>query len=200
MAVVDTVTIGTDTFSVYALVLTEANENTDTFWNGRLGPERTAWEAASEDDQNRAMVAAADWLGRASKYTGTKTVSTQPLAWPRDNATNHCTGEAVADGTVPNDIFYAQSWLAGIILADNSASTATSQGSNVKLVKAGSAQVTFFAPTLGTSLDVRLPQVAHDYNKCYTQSSATISGPTVTGSSQPSSFCEDDFGVSGGLA
>jgi len=200
MAVIDTVTIGTDTFSVYALVLTEANENTDTFWNGRLGAERTAWEAATEDDQNRAMVAAADWIDRALNFTGDKTVASQDRAWPRDNATNNCTGTPIADGTTPDDIFYTQAYLAGAILVDNSAATGGTQGSNIKKVAAGSANVEFFKPTINTASDVRLPQVAHDYSKCYTESTASLTGPTASGTSQPSSFCEDDFEWNEGMA
>jgi len=200
MAVIDTVTIGTDSYSVYALAATEANANTDTFWNGRLGAEATAWEAATEDNQNKALVAAADWLDRALNFTGTKTVSTQPRAWPRDSATNACTSESIADGTTPDDIFYTQAWLAGAILADNAAATASGQGSNIKKVGAGSAQVEFFRPTLDTSADVRLPQVAHDYSKCYTESAASFSGPTASGTGLATSFSEDDCTWNEGLA
>ena len=200
MAVIDTVTIGTDVFSVYALVLTEANENTDTFWNGRLGAEATAWAAATEENQNKALVAAADWLDRALNFTGTKTVSTQARDWPRDSATNSCTDESIADGTTPDDIFNTQAWLAGVILVDNSAQASSGEGSNIKKVAAGSANVEFFRPTVGTSTDVRLPQVAHDYSKCYTESAVTLSGPTASGTSQASSFCEDDFEWNEGMA
>lgn len=200
MAVVDTVTIGADSFSVYALVLTEAVANTDTFWNGRLGPEATAWNAASADDKARALVAAADWLDRASTYSGDPTVSGQPRAWPRDGAVNACTGDAIADGTIPDDIFYAQAWLAGAILVDNAAAASSGEGSNVKQAKAGSASVTFFRPTQGSASDVRLPQVAHDYNKCYTESNANIAGPTASGTSRASGFCDDDYGLNSGLS
>ena len=202
MAVIDTVTIGTDTFSVYALVATEAVANTDTFWNGRLGAERTAWEAASADDKARALVAAADWIDRALIFTGDKTVSTQARAWPRDGATNGCTEEAITDGTTPDDIFYAQAWLAGVVLADNAAAASSGEGSNVKKVKAGSAAVEFFSPTTGTSDDTRLPQVAHDFTRCYTDAgtSAGIAGPTASGTGQESSFGEDDDEWNEGLA
>lgn len=200
MAVIDTVTIGTDTWSVYALVLTEAIANTDSFWAGRLGAEATAWTAATANEKIQAVVMAADWMDRALNFSGTKTVSTQPRAFPRDGATNSCTSESLTDGTTPDDIFYTQAWLAGALLADNSAATSSGQGSNIKKVGAGSANVEFFRPTLNTSSDVRLPQVAHDYSKCYTESAALFSGPTATGTTQTSGFCEDDFGMNEGLA
>ena len=205
MAVIDTVTIGADVFSVYALTATNAVAETTAFWNGRLGAEKTAWDAAvaaAADDEKRALAAAADWLDRASLFSGDKTVASQARAWPRDGASNGCTGDDVVDGTTPDDIFYAQAWLAGAILVDNAASSSSGEGSNVKAVKAGSAGVTFFSPTQVTSSDTRLPQVAHDYAKCYTDAgtSSGIAGPSVTGTSQASSFCADDDELSEGFA
>ena len=202
MAVIDTITIGSDSFSVYALVLTEARENTNSFWAGRLGAEATAWAAATDTQKDQAIVMAADWMDRALIFTGDKTVSSQARAWPRDSATNTCTDEAVTDGTTPDDIFYTQAWLAGAILADNAAASSSGEGSNIKKVKAGSASVEFFSPTTDTSADTRLPTVANDYSKCYTDAgtSSGIAAPTATGTSQASSFsaCDDEF--SEGLA
>ena len=205
MAVIDTITIGADTFSVYALTATNAVAETTSFWNGRLGAEKTAWDAAvaaAADDEKRALAAAADWLDRASTFSGDVTVDGQARAWPRDGATNGCTGDAVTDGTTPDDIFYAQAWLAGVILADNSAAASSGEGSNIKEVGAGSAKVVFFKPTTGTSSDTRLPQVANDYAKCYTDAgtSSGIAGPTITGTDQASSFCADDDTLSEGFA
>ncbi len=200
MATTSTVTIGSDTFTVYALTA-DPNADTDSFWNVRLGPERTAWEAASEDDQNRAMVMAADWMDRALLWTGEKTVSTQDRDWPRDSAT--CDGEAITDGTTPDNIFFAQAWLAGVVLVDNAAATSSGEGSNLKKVKAGSAEAVFFRPTdLATSSsNVRLPQVAHDFTVCYTEASATSAiTPSITGTSATSSFCPEDFDFNEGLA
>tara|TARA_R110002153_G_scaffold104852_1_gene243008 strand:- start:22865 stop:23467 length:603 start_codon:yes stop_codon:yes gene_type:complete len=200
MAVIDTVTIGTDSWSVYALVLTEAIANTDSFWAGRLGAESTAWAAATANEKIQAVVTAADWMDRALIFTGTKTVATQDRAWPRDNAANSCDDTTVASGTTPDAIFDAQSWLAGSVLVSTAAAAAATQGSNIKSAKAGSAEVVFFKPTLGTGADVRLPQVAHDYTKCFTQSAANISGPTITGTGTASSFCANDFGLDSGLS
>ena len=200
MAVVDTVTIGSDTFSVYALSSGNAVAETGTFWNGRLGAEATAWGAASADDRARALVGAADWLDRSSSYTGTPTVDGQARAWPRDNATNSCTNEGITSGTTPDDIFYAQAWLAGVILNDASAAASSGQGSNVKSVKAGSAQVEFFKPTIGSRSDIRLPQVANDYNRCYTEATSGIAGPTTRGTARTSGFSDDDFGLSKGYS
>ena len=203
MAVIDTITIGADTFSVYALTAANAVAETTTFWNGRLGAEADAWNAAvlaAADNEKRAMVAAADWIDRALTFTGDVTVVGQPRAWPRDGAQD-C-GTAVADGTTPDDIFYAQCWLAGAILVDNAASSSVGTGSNVKRVGAGSASVLFFRPTEGTATDVRLPQVAHDFTKCFTEAalSGGIGGATASGTGVASQFCADDFGLNEGMA
>lgn len=189
MAIVDTITIGSDTFSVYALTAGNAVTETTTFWNGRLGAERTAWDAAvtaGNDDEKRALAAAADWLDRASIFSGSVTVDGQARAFPRDGATNGCTGDSITDGTTPDDIFSAQAYLAGVILGDNAAAASAGQGGNIKKAKAGSAEVVFFKPTEGTASDTRLPVVANDYVKCYTDagSASGIAGPTITGTCQ----------------
>jgi len=197
MAVIDTITIGADTFSVYALTAPNAVAETTTFFNGRLGAEATAWAAAvtaGVDDEKRALAAAADWMDRALNFTGDKTVSTQPRAWPRDSATNGCTGDTITDGTTPDDIFYAQAWLAGAILVDNAAAASSGEGSNVKSAKAGSAQVVFFRPTEGSSSDTRLPKVADDYTRCYTDAGASsgLFGGTFTGTDQLGACADED--------
>ena len=190
MGTVATVTIGTDVFSVYALTV-DPNTDCDSFWNVRLGAARIAWEAAVEDDQNRALVMASDWIDRASQFTGAKTVTTQAREWPRNNAT--CDGTAVADGTTPDALAYATFWLAGNILSDNELAFGSGTGSNVKSAKAGSAKVEFFSSTLDSG--TRLPQTAHDYISCYFESTSIIGG-TATGTGATSAFDCADFGRS----
>ena len=185
MGTIATVTIGSDTFSVYALTA-NANDDADSFWNLRLGPQRTAWEDASEDNQNRALVVASDWIDRALTFTGTVTVAGQDRAWPRDNA--KCDDVSVNDGTTPDDLARATFWLAGAILADESLAGGGGTGSNVKSAKAGTAKVEFFSATSG----VRLPQTAHDYLSCYMDSSSIVGG-TATGVTSTTSFDECDF-------
>lgn len=197
MAVIDTLTIINKEHKVYALTSAKAMEETDDFWNARLGAEATAWAAANEEDKKKAIVSAADWEDRASSFTGEKTVSSQERDWPRDGAT--CGTVAVADGTTPDNIFYAQCWLAGMILVDNTAVADSGTGSNVKKAKAGSAEVEFFTPTIGSTQDHRLPQVAHDYIKCYL-GAGTISLASGSGDDGESAFCDDDFDRSRGFA
>ena len=186
MGTIATVTIGSDTFSVYALTA-DANTDADSFWNVRLGAGKTAWEGATEDDQNRALVMASDWIDRAINFTGDKTVSTQDREWPRDNAT--CGSTAVADGTTPDALAHATFWLAGQVLDDNDKADGDGTGKNIRSAKAGSAKVEFFNATSGT----RLPTTAMDYVKCYMDTGDIISKAYGTGSS--SSFDDDDWGI-----
>lgn len=192
VAIISTVTIGADIFSVYALTVDPVADAT-TFWNGRLGAAATAWAAASADDKARALVAASDWIDRALNFTGTKTVSTQVRDWPRDGATNNCTDEAIADGTIPTELADATFWLAGNIVVDPTIVDAAGQGSNVKSAKAGSAKVEFFQPTIGEAEDTRLPVVAHDYVICFLEGTGDIIAPGGTGDTSDSAFDCDDF-------
>ncbi len=192
MGTIATVTIGTDVFSVYALT-TDPNADCTSFWNGRLGAAATAWGAATTDDQNRALVAASDWIDRASTFQGTKTVSTQAREWPRDGVVDQCTGETVADGTTPDEIAEACFWLAGNIVVDPTIVDGPGEGSNIKSAKAGTAEVVFFQPTTGSSSDTRLPVTAHDYLKCLLDGTSSIIAPSGSGADDDSAFCEDDF-------
>lgn len=198
MGTISTVTIGTDIFSVYALTADPVADST-SFHNGRLGAGPTAFAAATTDNKARALVAASDWVDRAvgSKLSGEKTVSTQPRAFPRDGAT--CAGEAIADGTTPDEVVFAAFFLAGEILVDPSIVTGTGQGSNIKQAKAGSASVTFFRPTIATSTDTRLPIAAMDYLKCLFAAGASGAG-VATGVSSSSAFCPSDFQRSEGYS
>lgn len=198
MGQIATVTIGSDTFSVYALT-SDAVVDATTFFNGMLGAAATAWGAATTDNRKRALVMAADWIDRALVFTGTKTVSTQPRAWPRDGAS--CSGTAVTNGTTPDNIARAEFYLAGALLVDSSTGTGTGTGSNVKTAQAGSASVTFFGPTIGTGLDTRLPIVAMDYLKCYLSGAGqTLAAGVATGTDCDSEFDEDDYTLSEGFA
>lgn len=193
MGQISTVTVGSDTASVYALT-SNALADADSFHNVRLGAGTTAWNAAIDDDKERALLLASDWIDRSSTFSGTKTVEAQPRAWPRDGAT--CDGESVADGSVPDPLALATFWLAGQLLVDNDGADSEGTSSNVKSAKAGSAKVEFFSATSGN----RLPKTAHDYVGCYLTGGATIITPMVSGADGESAFDECDFGRSEGFS
>lgn len=200
MGTIATVTIGTDTFSVYAKTSNAVTDAT-TFFNGLLGAEATAFAAATTDNKKRGLVMAADWIDRAvgQQFSGTKTVSTQGREFPRDGATYW--GTALTDGTTPDNLANAEFWLAGRLLLDSAAAAGTGTGSNVKEVKAGSASVAFFSATLGSSSDTRLPITAMDYLRGYFDSAGVTGAAGVdTGTSGESAFADDDFELDQGFS
>lgn len=197
MGTVSTVTVGTDTFSVYNLGDGDTpHVNLESFWNAQLGTVAAAALAASTDDQNRALFMASDWLDRALTWSGTPTVTGQPRAWPRDGAS--CYDRTLSDGVVPDELALATFWLAGQIIVDPTIVTQASQGSNIKRVKAGSAEVQFFTPTIGSASDIRIPRVAFDYVRCLQGGSSSLAAGSASGTGS-SAFCDDDFERSEGF-
>jgi hypothetical protein len=200
MGTVTTISIGTSTYSVYSV---SGNPTTEaaSYLNGLLGTGSTAWSEATADNRKRALITAADWMDRATRdiLSGTKTSSVQAREWPRTGAT--CNGTAVTDNTTPDQIAYAQFWLAGVVLSDSTLAAGTGTGSNVKEAKAGSASVTFFSATSGTASDTRLPITAMDLLKCYFSGAGISTAAGVAyGVSSSSAFCSSDFKLSEGLS
>lgn len=189
MGTVATVTIGSDTFSVYGLT-SDPVADFVSYWNGRLGTLASAVAAASSDNRKRALVMASDWEDRAVTFSGAQVSSSQPRQWPRNGAT--CGSTAIADGTTPDNVAKAEFELAAILLVDSTQAATAGQGSNVKAVRAGPAGVDFFTPTIGGPLDTRLPTVANDLLKC-TYGSLTSIANAATGTDVEDGFDEDDF-------
>lgn len=198
MATISTVTIGTDTVSVYNLDDGDTPaENLASFWNVRLGATATAVATASADDRNRALLAASDLLDRALAFSGSPTVEGQDRAWPRDSAS--CDGSALEDGTTPDSVALATFWLAGNVIVNPTIADKASQGSNVKRVAAGSAEVEFFTPTIGGASDIRIPRTAFDYVRCLLGGRTSAAG-LASGTDCSSAFGSDDFERSEGFA
>jgi len=194
MAIATTITLAGISYDVYGLTSSPVVD-ADSYLNAKLGA--TTWAAASADDKARALVSAARWLDRVSAFSGDKTSASQALEWPRDGA--YCGTTAIADGTIPDAVAQAEFELAFILIGDSSAQDASGQGSNVKRVKAGSAEVEFFDATIGTFDDTRLPTAAHDLLKClFSGASTNLGGGTAYGTDGDSSFTEEDYGRSGG--
>ena len=185
-----TISIGASTYSVYALstnVLTDAN----AFFLSQLGAAPAAWNAANSNDRKRALVMGAEWMDRVLDYSGSPTAAGQPRDWPRDGAT--CDGAALGDAAVPDQLAYAEFWLAGLLLQDPAQASSSGTGQNVRRVQAGSASVEFFIPTIGSRADLRIPQPAWDTILCLLSSSSGASIPTVSGTDVESSFGPCDF-------
>jgi len=160
MAQVSTITIGAVNYSVYALTA-DPVQDADDYLGARIG---NTWSTATTLQKQQAIITATRVLDRAVFWSGTRTDPTtpQPLEWPRDSAKNGCTGEAVPDGTIPDEIAHGTFELAYLLFLDATLQESAGTGSNVKRVKAGSAEVEFFTPTLGSGEETRLPQSVHD--------------------------------------
>lgn len=197
MAVVATITI-TEDYSVYAITA-DAVQDADDWFAARLGA--ASWTGATTLEKQQALITAARMLDRRPRWSGEQTDPTtpQPLQWPRDSAT--CDGDAVADGTIPDNIAYGEFELALSLLEDEAIQDSASTGSNVKRAKAGSAEVEFFRPTIGTPQAHQFPQTVHELVACYFDGSNSGIGAPYAGGVDPdvedqsSSFdsCTDNY-------
>lgn len=139
---ITTITIESVDYVSYASIV-EANRllNTD--------PTReTAWEALSDDQKGKNLVAATRRLDLL-KWAGQKTGgdAAQENAWPRTGV-NYPDGTAVPDNIVPKAVENATILLAGSITLSAANANAGSAGSNIERVRAGPAEVEFFRPTI----------------------------------------------------
>ena len=199
---VETVTIGANTYSVYGLGNADPVADATEYFAARLGA--ASWTAASADEKSQALVTAVRMMDRAVTWTGTKTVTSQALAWPRDSAT--CSGTAVDDGTIPDAVVYGSFELALALLEDEAIQDNPSSGSNLKRAKAGSAEVEFFRPTQGQpGLDNRFPVIVHELISCYFAGDTVGLGLFIDGTDsdnvdERSGFdsCSDGYGLSEG--
>jgi hypothetical protein len=197
MAVISTITIGADTFSVYALTA-DPVADADSYLAAKIG---STWSTATTLQKQQALISAARFMDRAVLWSGDKTVASQPREWPRDNAVDGCNGDvAVPDGTTPDAIALGEFELADLLFLDASIQQGTGTGSNVKKVKAGSAEVVFFTGTSGTSEETRLPTSVNDLVSCFIEGSevAGFSWGTDDDDADPG-YDADDFDLTQGL-
>jgi hypothetical protein len=180
---VETVTISGNTYSVYGLGNTDPVGDADEYFAARLGA--TSWTGATADEKAQALVTAVRFLDRGATWSGEQTDPTtpQPLQWPRDGALYR--GEAVTDGTTPERIVLGEFELALALLEDESVQDAAGTGSNVKLAKAGSAEVQFFRPTAGETSETRFPTVVHELVGGYMAGQSGLGAPYVNGVNSP---------------
>lgn len=148
------------------------------------------WRAiVDEDDKERTLVEATayidrlPWKGTANGAGGTS------LQWPRTGATK-ADGSAVDSTTVPDAIVDAVFELAAMIADDPDIVAQVDSSSNIKRVKAGSAEVEYHnATSTRNGTATKLPYVIQQLVGPYlAASSVTASG----GFGQAGSSCLDD--------
>lgn len=195
MAHISQVSIGTGLYYVYG---DEAEFK--TYMAGRLGAE--AYDEASGTDRKKAQVQATRWIDREDWLGLPTDPGVQPLAFPRVGLSD-CDGQSVSSVVAPEAIIEASFELALILLEDGGTSTENSTtGTNVKEVGAGTAKVKFFRggnPNGSGGQGTIFPTEAQKLVRCFLESKG-ISGVVASGTSQPSSFCEDDFKLNEGIA
>lgn len=158
-----------------------------------------AYDDASSTDRKKAHVSATRWLDRAN-WQGAMTdlVTPQPLEFPRTGLTDK-DGNEVASDAVPDEVDEACYELVIYLLDDATITQSPDQGSNVKNVQAGSAQVEFFKGTQGKF--PRFPIEAHELIRYFLEGASGISPPYAPGASVESQFDDcDGYGLGGGMA
>jgi hypothetical protein len=150
------------------------------------------------DQKNMASVDVARMLDRQS-WLGTPTLSfpdVQKNQWPRDGVGT--VGDVVTvDGVTPKQIDYASYELAAMLVEDPDILD-TIQSSIVEMVKAGSAQVKFFAPQTVGRFAQKIMELLVNYMAG--GGTAASAAGEVFGNDGETAFDEDDgFGLNGGL-
>lgn len=128
--------------------------------------------------------------GAGSGASVTLTFKDQEAAHPRTGLVT-CGGVAVDENTVALQVEEAQIELAFDLTQDTTLESKSNQGSNIKKVGAGSAQVEFFNPTLdGAS---RFPSIVQELLRCFLGGGdQSRSGAIATGTCHESQFDDCD--------
>lgn len=120
-------------------------DDAKNYVGARFGPNYTAWLALSDDDKNRTLVSADDYIdSMAWQGTATGTLNGSPTsrAWPRSGI------DGVDPTKVPDAIVEASFELAVMIAADPDLVNKLDQGSNISSASGGGGvSVSYFAPT-----------------------------------------------------
>jgi hypothetical protein len=136
MAVVLIATPGAANANTYA-TLSEAN----TYHESHVAS--AAWDAATDDQKNRALVQATRELDAYLLWDGFASSTTQALAWPRTGLSDPDTGASVSGTTLPDRLIYATSEQARLLLAGDRAAELDQQAQGLKALTAGSVSLEF---------------------------------------------------------
>lgn len=142
---ITTISIGGNDYIAYASVA-EADAYLAVDLN--RGP---TWDTLDPDEKGAALVSATRRIDYEN-YVGEKTGgSAQINDWPRTGLVYEETGDPVSTTEVPLEVEHACILQAGTTAVDSKAALNEGSGSNLKKVEAGSAKVTYFRSTDGTS-------------------------------------------------
>jgi len=177
-----TVKIGSNTYEVYADV---AAADDYLLADIELGP---VWAGQSADQRAAALVSGTRYIDR-QKWSGKKTLDSQPLEWPRDGA------NGAENGIVPDDIIEASIVIAAQLI-QNPATQSSNSGAGQKKVKAGSVEGEFFKNFNddATKFSARVDDLLRPFF-----GGSFIIEPPVKAGTCKSAFEGDPFGLIGGL-
>lgn len=191
-----TITISAVAYPVYGFT-SDPVADADSYFAARLGA--TDWTGATTLVKQQGLITAAREFN-VKHWDGTKTVSSQSLEFPRDDL--ELDGVALADNLVPERIVLGEFEYALKLIATPTLVDSSGTGSNIRRAKAGSAEVEYFRPTIGTASDLPLPQLVFDLVSPFLAGadSALLAAPRVGGDDEVSSFNDcHRFGLNAGF-
>lgn len=183
-----TVTIGADTYSVYASVA-----EADTFYNGSV--DVATWTALTTDEKSRSLVTSTRLLDR-QLWQGEKEDPLQALAFPRTGVVD-CLGVSVDPADTLAVVTEASIILALAVFTNTALLTTASTIDLTKRLKAGSVEIEKFRASSDEIAAGRFPLDVMELVGCYFSGRSSISGALSFGTDGEA--FDADFGVSDGF-
>jgi len=146
--------------------------------------------SATTTVQDQALVTATKMLDR-QEWMGSKTSDSQDLDWPRTGVTDP-EGNAVASDVVPQFILDATCELALALIQDLTVQTNSDTSTNIKALKAGSAEIQYFRGESGP----RFPTIIHELIGHYLSGASAYTSPYYGASEAETGLTDHD--LSGG--
>ena len=112
----------------------------DTYFSERL--HSSAWTSASGDTKDAALVWAAKLLDRTVRYNGSKTSSSQSMAWPRSGMVDE-SGNEIADTVIPQTIKDVQCELAMLLIGTDRSLENQASAQGLTSLRAGPVSLSF---------------------------------------------------------
>jgi hypothetical protein len=150
-----------------------------------------AWVAATDELKANALVSATRSLDRQD-WEGEKYQESQTLDFPRSGLTDS-EGNAVDETLVPQEIKDATCEYGLALIEDPTLAGQSNTGSNIKRLKAGSAEIEYIRGTNGQ----RFPTIVFELIGPWLSGTSTYSGPFVSGADNETGF-SDTFDLNRG--
>lgn len=177
-----TITIGAVSYDAYA-----SNQIADDYMAAQISSAGTAWRAASETDQDRALVSATRLIDRQT-WQGTRDDQYFPLAFPRSGLVD-ADGAAVDAYSVPQRVVDACCELAAALLDGSAVQDQASTESLTQSLSAGSVSISYFRSAEQTA--GRFPQPVQELIGLWLTGASILLVGAATGTDEESAFSAD---------